>query len=270
MTMDRRTALALMTLAPTAVVAAPGLDAQPTPRPAMDRCCPIVELRQYTLHAGQRDVLIDLFEREFVAPQNAVGARLIGQFVDLDDPDRFVWMRGFESMAARAHALAAFYDGPIWKAHRAAANATIVDSDNVLLLRPLQPGGGFEPSPTAAAGTGLLTASIHYLEPKSAAAFAAFFESHLLPMLEAQGAAVLATFVSESSANTFPRLPIRIDAPVLIWFARFADEQAQRHCFDRMHADTAWRAAVPEALLPAFMRKPEVLRLLPTAQSPLR
>ena len=58
---------------------------------------------------------------------------MIATFVDLDDPDRFVWLRGFVDMATRAAALGAFYGGPIWKAHRDAANATIVDSDNVLL-----------------------------------------------------------------------------------------------------------------------------------------
>src|SRR5437016_8439463 len=43
-------------------------------------CCPIVELRQYTLHPGQRDVLIDLFDREFVESQEALGMKVIGQF----------------------------------------------------------------------------------------------------------------------------------------------------------------------------------------------
>ena len=38
-------------------------------------CCPIVELRQYTLHPGQRDVLIDLFDREFVESQEAPDLR---------------------------------------------------------------------------------------------------------------------------------------------------------------------------------------------------
>src|SRR5207248_9892330 len=42
-------------------------------------CCPIVELRQYTLHPGKRDVLIDLFEREFIETQEAVGSKVIGQ-----------------------------------------------------------------------------------------------------------------------------------------------------------------------------------------------
>ena len=37
-------------------------------------CSPIVELRQYTLHPGQRDTLIDLFDREFVESQEAPGA----------------------------------------------------------------------------------------------------------------------------------------------------------------------------------------------------
>src|SRR5437762_11513588 len=106
-------------------------------------CCPIVELRQYTLHPGQRDVLIDLFDREFVESQEALGMKVIGQFRDLDDPNRFVWLRGFRDMPSRAQALEDFYGGPGWKANREAANATMVDSDNVLLLFPAKPTSGF-------------------------------------------------------------------------------------------------------------------------------
>src|SRR5207253_4606951 len=68
-------------------------------------CCPIVELRQYTLHPGQRDVLIDLFDREFVESQEALEIKVIGQFRDLDNPNRFVWLRGFRDMPSRAQAL---------------------------------------------------------------------------------------------------------------------------------------------------------------------
>ncbi len=99
----------------------------------------IFELRQYTLHPGRRDELIDLFERELIAPQEEAGMRILGQFRDLDDPDRFVWMRSFPDMDARREALARFYGGPIWKAHRDAANATMIDSDDVLLLRLVDP-----------------------------------------------------------------------------------------------------------------------------------
>src|SRR6266513_4125333 len=105
-------------------------------------CCPIVELRQYTLHPGKRDAFIDLFDRQFVESQEAVGTRVIGQFRDHDDPNRFVWLRGFRDMPSRAQALQEFYGGPVWKTHREAANAAIVDSDNVLLLRPALPTSG--------------------------------------------------------------------------------------------------------------------------------
>jgi hypothetical protein len=44
-------------------------------------------------------------------------------------------MRGFASMPSRARAPASFYGGPVWKAHSARANATMIDSDNVLLRR---------------------------------------------------------------------------------------------------------------------------------------
>ena len=50
----------------------------------MASCCPVVELRQYTLRHGQRDVLIELFDRELIETQEAVGMELIGQFRDLD------------------------------------------------------------------------------------------------------------------------------------------------------------------------------------------
>ena len=108
-------------------------------------CCPVVELRQYTLKPGMRDVLIDLFEQEFIESQEATGMIVvIGQFRDMDNPDRFVWLRGFADMPRRARALQEFYGGPVWKAHREAANATMIDSDNVLLLRPVSPEAGFE------------------------------------------------------------------------------------------------------------------------------
>ena len=99
--------------------------------------CQIVELRRYALRPGGRDTLIELFDREFVETQEAVGMQILGQFRDLDDPDSFVWLRGFSDMETRKSGLETFYTSPVWKTHRAAANATMLDVDNVLLLRPL-------------------------------------------------------------------------------------------------------------------------------------
>lgn len=102
----------------------------------------IFELRQYTLKPGTRDGFIERFEREFQDTQEAVGIRVLGTFVDLDAPDRFVWFRGFASLDDRATSLAAFYGGPAWARWGADANADLIDSDDVLMLRtgPGKPG----------------------------------------------------------------------------------------------------------------------------------
>src|SRR5579871_1807514 len=70
----------------------------------------VFELRQYTLRRGQRDTLISLFEKNYLDPQNELGAHVIGTFRDWDDPDRFVWIRGFRDMDSRLKALSSFYD----------------------------------------------------------------------------------------------------------------------------------------------------------------
>ncbi|MER7463094.1 NIPSNAP family protein [Streptomyces sp. NPDC097981] len=167
----------------------------------------IVELRQYTLHPGARDTLITLFEREFVTGQEAAGITVGGRFRDLDDPDRFVWLRAFPDMEQRERSLRAFYGGPVWQEHRDRANATMADSDDVLLLR----GPGF----TAPAGTGPVTATVcHPLAP----AFAGHFERRLRPQLTAAGFAPAAVHRTEHARNTFPALPVRTGEDVLLWF----------------------------------------------------
>ena len=108
------------------------------------RCCSVVELRQYTLHTARFDAFNALFEREFIEPQEAAGITVVGQFRDLDDPDRFVWLRGFRDMSSRAVALEAFYGGALWKSLRDQANANFTDTDNVLLLRPASADGAID------------------------------------------------------------------------------------------------------------------------------
>lgn len=219
----------------------------------------VVELRQYTCFGGRRDDLIRLFEREFIESQAAVGAQVLGTFRDRDDPDRFVWMRGFADMASRARALDAFYSGPVWRAHRNAANATIRDSDNVLLLRPLGARAGI------GKGAGETLAFIHYLAAPQVETFTGFFENRLRREAEAVGLTVVGTFVTEAAANSFPRLPVREGERVFVWFA-----EGRSGALEAFRARSGWRDDAPETLLPALMRKPELLRLEPTPRSPSR
>jgi hypothetical protein len=228
---------------------------------------PIVELRQYTLVKGKRDVLIDLFEREFVETQEAVGLKVVATFIDLDDPDKFVWVRGFKNMDARLEGLSAFYGGPVWKAHREVANGTMVDSDNVLLLRAPTGQAQFalpieRPAIGSSTKSGLVTATIYYLKGGTSEA-AELFAGQVAPRLAEQGAAPLAWYVTEDSPNNFPRLPVREGEAVLVWFAAFADES------ERVAHRAAFESAY-SAIARLFSREPETLRLKPTTRSLIR
>lgn len=228
----------------------------------------VFELRQYTLRPNQRERLVELFEREFVESQEALGIRLPGQFRDLDDPDRFVWLRSFPDMSTRARALAGFYDGPIWGAHRDVANATMLDSDDVLLLKPLRAfatEGLARPASGTRAPAGLLSATICPLAPDLAKAWVRDFHAQLQPVLERHGAHVLASFVTEPARNTYPRLPVREEDFVFVWFAAFADAaalDAHRHACGADPAVAAWLAH--------HEAQPHTLRLIPTPRSLLR
>ena len=233
---------------------------------------PIVELRQYTLHPGTRDILVELFDREFIETQEALGMKVIGQFRPLDDPDRFIWLRGYPDMTTRARGLAAFYDGPVWAQHRDVANATMIDSDNVLLLRPSGPGRGFvlehgrPPPGSTRIPEGLVVATIYYLEPSSADQFPGFFDSALAPVLRDAGASILAVFVTEHAPNNFPRLPMREGERVLVCFTAFADEAAhERH--RAMLAESPHWQQLDRELSRHLTGVAETWRLQPTARS---
>ena len=240
--------------------------------------CPVVELRQYTLYPKQRDVLIDLFDREFVETQEAAGMTVLGQFRDLDDPDRFVWLRGFEDMQSRATALGSFYGGPVWQAHSDKANATMIDSHDVLLLRPASARGGFPvpvgarpaPGEPAALPPSLILATIWHGDGPFDAAFVEFFERRVWPVLAETGGEPLAYLQSEHAANTFPALPVRTGEEVFTWFARFTGEHHIDDHLDRLRRSRHWREELLPAVSARWASPPQRLRLAPTERSILR
>ncbi len=231
----------------------------------------VIELRQYRMHPERRDALIELFEREFVESQEAEGMSLIGQFRDLDAPGHFVWMRGFDDMTARKAALEAFYGGPIWQAHREAANATLADNDDVLLLKPPVAAARFDLPSRRPPGVDLrpvplIGVTIQALDGPPEPDFADRFEAEVRSALEVAGVSVLGWMVTLAAENTFPRLPVREGEQVLVWVGRFAGVAAHAD-----HLVRAERAGLGDGFGVASRRGViQRLRLEPTARSRLR
>lgn len=237
---------------------------------------PVIELRQYKIVHGVREEFIPFFEKEFVETQDAVGMPLIGQFRDLNDADRFVWMRSFSGMVDRQRALTDFYTGPVWQAHKARANPMLDDNDNVLLLKPARAGSGFEaPAPRPAPGTGLpprsvIVVSIHYLWKDPGEGFSAFFLDKVAPALRAAGMPVLGAYVTETSPNTFPRLPVRQGEKVFVWFSRATDPRQYDATMRKVRSGRAWHETIAAPLEDFEERETQTLYLSPTPRSALR
>jgi hypothetical protein len=232
---------------------------------------PIIELRQYTLRPAARDVLIDLFEAQFVESQEDVGMKIVATFRDLDRPDRFVWIRAFHDMPSRAEALNSFYSGPVWKAHGKAAAATMIDSTNVLLLRVTRPQSGFAltgtrpPQGATTEPRALIVANVYSFERVVAAPFIEFFEHSVAPELNAAGIPVLATYITETAANNYPPLPIRTDR-VFVWFTRVTDRADYDSRMTSLRSSASWNS-VAERLRSQLKSAPDVLLLQPTPRS---
>lgn len=236
----------------------------------------VIELRQYTLRPGRREELIELFDSTFIESQEATGMRVLGQFRDHEDPDRFVWLRGFDGMRARRESLQSFYGGPVWQANRERANETMIDSDDVLLLRPVTKDSGLPQTRERPAINGtqrtasVVLATIYLLTNPVDARFREFFDRDIAPVMAQTGAAPVARYETETAENDFPRLPVRAGEHAYVWFATFPDHAALRAHRARLDTHAAWRTAVAPAL-DRLLAAPATERVLePTSRSQFR
>jgi hypothetical protein len=242
------------------------------------RLSPVVELRQYDLVPGTRDTLIGIFDRHLIEGQEAEEMVIIGQFRDLDNPDSFVWLRGFADMTARRTGLESFYGGAVWASHRSAANATMIDASDVRLLRYARPTWSLvtpahdRPRPGSGVGppSTLYQLDICSLRAPVDAAWRRGFEREVLPLLVECGATPCAVLETEPAENDYPRLPVRSGENVFAWLSRHANADAALRAGERLARSTRWSELVLPRLLSASAAPMQQMRLCPTSRSLLR
>jgi len=191
----------------------------------------VIELRRYTLVDGAAQRFSRSFETWFPEAFQQLGALVLGHFFERGAVERFTWLRGYPDMAARAAVNTAFYDGPVWQEHKAMLNQWIVDSDDVLLLRPLNEGcaipaiASVDPvaEPDGAGGIAILQIFPVIEGALNACAQAAepWFASY-----QGRGVTEAGILATLDEANNFPRHPIRTDGTYLVWMGVLRDQQA--------------------------------------------
>jgi hypothetical protein len=93
----------------------------------------IIEVRSYRIKPGRRAEFIRLFEARAVPALKANGMNVTGPFLDVENPNKFVWLRSFPSLEERDRMKNIFYESDLWKNEVEAIAMPMIDSYDVIL-----------------------------------------------------------------------------------------------------------------------------------------
>lgn len=93
----------------------------------------IIEVRGYRVKPGRRDEFIDFFETRAIPALRSFGMSVVGPLLDVENPNRFSWLRGFPSLDERERMRTAFYEGRLWKEELEAIAMPMLESYDVAL-----------------------------------------------------------------------------------------------------------------------------------------
>jgi NIPSNAP len=99
----------------------------------------IVEVRSYRIKPGHRDEFIRFFETRAIPALRSHGMKVLGPLLDLENPNKFVWLRMFPSLDERDRMKTDFYEGDLWKNELESIAMPMLESYDVILC-PTTPG----------------------------------------------------------------------------------------------------------------------------------
>ncbi len=93
----------------------------------------IVEVRSYRIKPGLRAEFIRILETRAIPALRTHGMMVLGPLLDIENPNKLVWLRSFPSLEDRDRMKAAFYEGELWKKELEAIVMPMIDSYDVIL-----------------------------------------------------------------------------------------------------------------------------------------
>ena len=94
----------------------------------------IVEMRTYKLKPGRRAEFLEVFRTRSAPAHAAIGMKILGPFLAIDDPDTFFFMRGFPDLPSREPMKAQFYEGELWKNELESLLMPMIEKYDVVLV----------------------------------------------------------------------------------------------------------------------------------------
>jgi len=71
----------------------------------------IVEVRSYRIKPGRREEFIKFFQERSIPALRSHGMKVLSPLIDLENPNKFVWLRSFPSLEERERMKNDFYKG---------------------------------------------------------------------------------------------------------------------------------------------------------------
>ena len=93
----------------------------------------IVEVRSYRIKPGHRKEFIEFFETRSIPALRSHGMQILGPLLDLENPNKFVFLRSFPSLEERERMKNAFYEGELWKNELESIAMPMLESYDVIL-----------------------------------------------------------------------------------------------------------------------------------------
>jgi hypothetical protein len=93
----------------------------------------IVEVRSYRIKPGHREEFIEFFETRAIPAQRTYGIQILGPLIDLENPNKFVFLRSFPSLDERDRMKDAFYESDLWKNELEPIAMPLLESYDVIL-----------------------------------------------------------------------------------------------------------------------------------------
>src|SRR6516162_4929561 len=93
------------------------------------------ELRQYKVRPDKMDAWVRIMEEEIIPFQVSKGMVICGSFRGETDDSAYVWLRRFESEAAREALYKAVYESEYWKNQIAPRVPNYLDRPNNIVTR---------------------------------------------------------------------------------------------------------------------------------------
>jgi hypothetical protein len=230
----------------------------------------IFEFRRYRTKHGQRARFAEYFDTFLPEAYEQEWVIILGSFLDCDDPDGFVWIRGFRDTFQRGYSCSEFFFGPVWREHRARMVDLVDDGKNILLLTSDEGGRDVTVPPAVDpvlerdTDRGRVFAQVFSVAEGRIGDF--LHAAHdTFASYRSMGIREVALLSSFGGANTFPQHAVRTDGPHVVWLGMTNDPSF----------DSKIRAAVSAegerwASSNLVRGPPELLVLEPTRRSRLR